>query len=124
MSYSETLMDHFSSPRNQGLMPDPDRVGRAGSPGRGPFLILYLRLGGGRVSEARFQTYGCGATIASGSALTEAITGREVGECLRLTAQDLIDALDGMPPTKLHAPELAIVALRDALAPRPESTRD
>jgi nitrogen fixation NifU-like protein len=117
MSYSETLMDHFASPRNAGALADPDRVGRAGSPGRGPFLILYLRLDGGRVAEARFQTYGCGATIASGSALTELITGRDVGECLALTTDGLIEALDGVPPTKLHGPALAIAALRDALGP-------
>jgi len=117
VSYSETLMDHFSSPRNRGLLDHPDRVGRSGAPGRGPFLILHLRLDGRRVAQAGFQTYGCGATIASGSILTEMVTGREIEECLGITSADLIEALDGMPSTKLHAPELAVTALRDALSP-------
>lgn len=116
MSYSETLMEHFGSPRNNGPMPDADRMGRAGTPGRGPFLILYLKLDGPRVSAARYQSHGgCGATVAAGSVLTELVTDRPVDDCLKLTPDDLIDALDGVPPTKLHAPALAIAALRDAL---------
>jgi nitrogen fixation protein NifU and related proteins len=63
--FSDTFMDHFSSPRNSGPMESPDQVGHAGAPGRGPFLILYLRVGDGRISDAKFQTYGCGATMGS-----------------------------------------------------------
>lgn len=113
--FSDTFMDHFSSPRNSGPMEPADLVGHAGAPGRGPFLILYLRMGDGRVSEAKFQTYGCGATIAAGSMLTEMIAGRSIHDCLELTDQSLIDALDGVPANKLHGPALAITALRDAL---------
>lgn len=113
--YSDTLMDHFSSPRNSGPMAGPDLVGHAGTPGSGPFLILYLRMDGETVAGASFQTYGCGPTIASGSVLTEAVAGRTVAECLGLTHQDIVDALDGVPADKLHGPALAIAALRDAL---------
>jgi NifU-like protein involved in Fe-S cluster formation len=113
--YSETLMDHFTSPRNSGPMPDPDAVGHAGTPGRGAFMILYLRLAGGVVTEARFQTFGCGVSIASGSVLTELVARRPISECLALTAADVIAALDGVPPDKLHGPALAIGALHDAL---------
>jgi nitrogen fixation protein NifU and related proteins len=113
--YSDTLMDHFTAPRNSGVLDSPDFTGHAGTPGRGPFLILYLRIGGDQILAARFQTYGCGPTIASGSVLTEMITGRSVNHCLELTAQSLIDSLDGVPPDKLHSPALAIAALRDAL---------
>jgi nitrogen fixation NifU-like protein len=113
--YSETLMDHFTSPRNSGPMPDPDVVGRAGTPGQGAFMILYLHLAGEVVTEARFQTVGCGVSIASGSVLTELIQGREIPECLDLAATDVIAALDGVPPNKAHGPALAISALRDAL---------
>ncbi len=113
--YSDTLMDHFTSPRNSGALESPDSTGRAGAPGRGPFLILYLRMKGNQVLAAKFQTYGCGPTIACGSVLTEMITGRSVTDCLELTAQTLIDALDGVPADKLHSPALAIAALRDAL---------
>jgi nitrogen fixation protein NifU and related proteins len=113
--YSDTLMDHFTSPRNSGPMEASDLVGHAGSPGRGPFLILYLRMDGETVARATFQTHGCGPTIASGSVLTETVAGRTVAECLGLTDQDIIDALDGVPGHKLHGPALAIAALRDAL---------
>jgi nitrogen fixation NifU-like protein len=113
--YSETLMDHFLSPRNSGPMENPDAVGHAGTPGRGAFMILYLRLAEGAIAEARFQTFGCGVSIASGSVLTELIQGRPITECLALAVTDLIAALDGVPPDKLHGPALAIGALRDAL---------
>ena len=113
--YSDMLMEHFTSPRNAGALDSPDSTGHAGAPGRGPFLILYLRMKGNQVLAAKFQTYGCGPTIACGSVLTELITGRSVNECLELTADTLIDALGGIPPDKLHSPALAIAALRDAL---------
>jgi nitrogen fixation NifU-like protein len=113
--YSETLMDHFTAPRNSGPMLDPDAVGHAGTPGRGAFMILYLRLAEGIVAEARFQTVGCGVSIASGSVLTELILGRPIADCLALEATDLIAALEGVPSNKLHGPALALGALRDAL---------
>jgi nitrogen fixation NifU-like protein len=113
--YSDILMDHFFAPRNGGRMEGPDRVGQAGTPGQGPFMVLYLRLDGDRVTEARFQTYGCGPAIAAGSMLTVLVTGRTVAECLALTAEELTEALGGVPPEKQHCPALAIQALRAAL---------
>jgi nitrogen fixation protein NifU and related proteins len=113
--YSEILMDHVLAPRNTGVMEEPDLTGHAGTPGRGAFLILYLKVQGDRVAAARYQTYGCGPTIAAGSMLTELIAGRTLDECRALTTEDLIAALDGVPPDKLHCPALAIGALRDAL---------
>jgi nitrogen fixation NifU-like protein len=113
--HSDTFMDHFLAPRNSGAMAEPDRTGHAGAPGQGPFLILYLRIDGENVVEARFQTYGCGTAIASGSALTELIAGRSLIECREITQDRLIEALDGVAPDKLHGPALAIAALRDAL---------
>ena len=83
------------------------------TPGRGPYVALYLRLTGDVISEARFQTHGCGVSIACGSMLTEMITSRAAGECLELTPEDLSAALDGVPGTKLHCPVLAIAALRE-----------
>jgi NifU-like protein involved in Fe-S cluster formation len=113
--YSDTFMDHFLSPHNSGAINDPDRTGHAGVPGQGPFMILYLRIAEGRVAEAKFQTYGCGTAIASGSVLTDLITSRSLEDCAHLTDQHVIQALDGVPPDKLHGPALAIAALRDAL---------
>jgi NifU-like protein involved in Fe-S cluster formation len=113
--YSDTLMDHFLAPRNSGPLESPDVTGHAGAPGRGPFLILYLRIEGNKVTAARFQTYGCGPSIACGSMLTELIIGRSVADCSRLTIETLIECLDGVPAEKRHSPALAIAALRDAL---------
>jgi nitrogen fixation NifU-like protein len=113
--FSDTLMDHVLSPRNSGVMEAPDLTGVAGTPGRGAFLVLYLKIEGGRIAAARYRTYGCGPTIAAGSMLTELILGRTIGACLELTAEDLIEALDGVPPDKRHCPALAIGALRNAL---------
>jgi NifU-like protein involved in Fe-S cluster formation len=104
--FSETLMDHVTSPRNSGVMELPDLTGMAGTPGNGPFMILSLRVREGRITAAEFQTYGCGPTIASGSMLTEMIIGRTIEERTKLTAQDLILALDGVPPDKLHGSAL------------------
>lgn len=113
--YSDVLMEHFQSPHNNGPMDAPDAVGLVGVPGQGPFLLLALRLRNGRVAEARYQTNGCGATIASGSVLTEMILGRAVEECLALTTERLTDALGGVPPDKAHCPAMAVAALNNAL---------
>jgi nitrogen fixation NifU-like protein len=113
--FSDILMDHVTAPRNTGVMENPDLTGMAGSPGRGAFLVLCLRVRDGRIAEAKFQTYGCGPTIAAGSMLTEMILGRTVEECREVTADQLIEALDGVPPDKLHCPALAIGALRNAI---------
>jgi NifU-like protein involved in Fe-S cluster formation len=113
--FSEVLMDHFLAPRNTGVMEAPDVVGRVGTLGQGPFMVLFLRLKEGRITEAKFQTYGCGTTIACGSMLTEMVAEKNVEECLGLTSEQLADAIGGVPPDKLHSPILAIAALRDAL---------
>jgi nitrogen fixation NifU-like protein len=114
--FSETLMDHFASPRNVGTMDNPECIGQAGTLGQGPFMTLYLRLDSDYVCDARYRTMGCGVSIASGSALTELIIGQTISECLSLTPESIADALDGVPPDKAHGPVLAITALRDALA--------
>jgi len=79
-------------------------------------MVLFLKLEDGRIAAAKYQTYGCGPTIASGSMLTQIIAGRTIAECRELTVEDLVQALDGVPPDKLHCPALAIRALRDALS--------
>ena len=114
--YSETMMDHVLSPRNGGVLEQPDLTGHAGTPGRGAFLILYLRIQGDRIAAAKYHTVGCGPTIACGSMLSELVLGRSIAECWELTTEDLIGALDGVPPDKLHCPALAIGTLPDALS--------
>jgi len=114
--YSEILTDHVITPRNGGVMENPDLTGHAGAPGRGAFMILFLGLRDERITAAKYHTVGCGPTIASGSMLTELIVGRTIAECRELTAEHLIEALDGVPPDKLHCPALAVAALHDALS--------
>jgi NifU-like protein involved in Fe-S cluster formation len=114
--YSETTMDHVMAPRNGGVMESPDLTGHAGTPGRGAFMILFLRLQGDRVASAKYHTVGCRPTIACGSALSELVVGRSIEECRGLTAGHVISALDGVPLDKLHCPAMAIAALRDALS--------
>ena len=115
-SYSETMMDHVLSPRNGGVMDNPRLTGRAGTPGRGAFMVLYLGVENDRISGAKYHTVGCGPTIASGSMLSEMVVGRSIEECRELTAEKLTEALDGLPPDKLNCPALAVAALRDALS--------
>ena len=110
--FSETLMEHFQSPRNSGRMESPDVVGLAGVPGQGRYLVLYVRLAGEQISQAQFECHGCGVTIACGSILTELISGKALTDCERLTAADLVEALDGVPPDRGDCPEFAIHALR------------
>src|SRR5262249_17487220 len=104
--YSETLTEHVMAPRNSGAIDSPDLSGHAGAPGQGSFMILYLKLHDDRIAAAKYHTVGCGPTIASGSVLTEMILGKSLAECQALTADDLIRALDGVPPDKLHCPAL------------------
>lgn len=114
--FSATVMDHFQSPRNQGRLEAPNLVGVAGVPGRGPYLVLHLGLNEDRITDAGFQCHGCGATIASGSMLTELVLGRTVAEAQAFDAATVLDALDGLPADKRHCAGLAVNALRQALA--------
>jgi nitrogen fixation NifU-like protein len=114
--YSDTMMDHVLSPRNGGVMEHPDLTGHVGTPGRGAFLILFLRVADGRITGAKYHTVGCGPTIACGSMLSELVVGRTIADCRELTTDDLIGALEGVPPDKLHCPAMAIAALHDALS--------
>ncbi len=91
--YSDTLMDHFTSPRNIGRMESPDRVGIAGTPGQGPFMVLCLKLQNDIVEDAKYQTHGCGVTVAAGSALTELIISGSLDQCRSITVEHLTASL-------------------------------
>jgi len=116
VSYSPIVSEHFLHPRNAGEMADPDVVGQAGSPGQGEFVIIQLRRQGDRIQEARFQTFGCGPAIAACSLLTEWATGKTLEEAEQMTTERLVELLGGLPADKVFCAELAISALRDALA--------
>ena len=132
MRYSPTLVDHFLNPRNAGLMREADGSGSDEYAGCGDLTRFYLRIREGRASEARFQSYGCGPTIAAasittelalGRTLDELAAGRAVEDLATLKAQEIEDALDGLPEDRKHAAEVAAGAMRaaalDALSRRP-----
>jgi nitrogen fixation NifU-like protein len=112
--YSPTLVEHFLNPRNAGLMREPDGVGVEEYEGCGDQARFYLRVRDGRVVEARFQTYGCGPTIATASAASERVTGRTLEALLSLKPQEIEDAVDGLPDDRKHAADVVVGALRAA----------
>ena len=115
MSYSDTFKDHLANPRRVGELADANAVAEQTNPVCGDRLRLSLILREGRIEAARFLAYGCAPTLACGSALAEMIEGMTGEEAARLTRQEIIDALDGLPSRKRHAAALAIETLRAAL---------
>jgi nitrogen fixation NifU-like protein len=114
MRYSPKLVEHFLDPRNAGLMRDADGCGSDEYAECGDLARFYLKVREGRLAEARFQAYGCGPTIAAASVATELVAGRAVEELLLLKAQEIEDALDGLPEDRKHAAEVAAGAMRAA----------
>jgi nitrogen fixation NifU-like protein len=112
--YSATLVEHFLNPRNAGLMRTPDGVGVEEYAGCGDLARFFLRVQDGRVREVRFQTYGCGPTIAAASAASERVSGRAVEELVNLKPQEVEDAVDGLPDDRKHAADVVAGALRAA----------
>ena len=113
--YSETLLDHFRTPRNVGMMRSPDAVGESEDPSCGDLARFYLRIEGDLVREARFQTYGCGPSIAASSVATELVRDRPVGALDELTPEAVEKALGGLPEDRRHAATMVVDALRGAL---------
>ncbi len=114
--YNEKVVDHFNNPRNVGELTDADAVGENGSFKCGDTMKIYLKVKDDIIEDVRFQTYGCGAAIASSSMLTEMIKGKTIDEALQVSNQDVADELGGLPPLKLHCSNLAADALHDAIA--------
>ena len=113
--YSEKVMDHFRNPQNAGELADADGVGVAGNSKCGDIMKIYLKIDGGVVSDVKFETFGCGSAIASSSMATEMIKGKPLTEVLQLTNQAVAEALDGLPPHKLHCSVLAEEAVKAAV---------
>ena len=114
MRYSPTLIEHFRHPRNAGMMRDPDGMGESEYPECMDLARVYLRVRDGRVTEARFQTYGCGPTIAASSAATELIQGLAVEELLELADARVEAAVGGLPADRAHAAQVVTAAIRAA----------
>lgn len=121
--YNEKVIDHFSNPRNVGEMPEADIVGESGSFKCGDTMKIYLKIEKERISEVKFQTFGCGAAIASSSMLTEMVKGKTLEEAQRVTNEDVALELGGLPPLKMHCSNLAADALRDAITKYRKNTK-
>lgn len=114
--YSEKVMDHFKNPRNMGEIENPQGVGTVGNAKCGDIMRMYLDIDeNGVIREAKFKTFGCGAAIATSSMATELVTGKTVKEALLVTNRAVMEALDGLPPAKVHCSLLAEEAIHAAL---------
>ena len=113
--YSKKFLDHFNNPRNVGVIEGAEGVGTEKNAVCGDTMTLYLRMEDGVISEVRFQTLGCSASIAASSVTTELVTGKSLSEARSITRHSIAEALDGIPPAKLHSAVLAIDALGLAL---------
>jgi len=122
--YSEQVLDHFAHPRNVGELPDANGVGTVGNPVCGDIMKMYIKVEDGIIVDARFQTFGCGAAIATSSIATELIKGKSVEEALRLTNKAVAEALGGLPPVKMHCSLLAEEAVRAAIEDYHHRTKD
>jgi nitrogen fixation NifU-like protein len=113
--YSEKVMEHFRNPRNVGEIENPDGTGHVGNPVCGDIMELYIRVKNGVIADAKFKTFGCGAAIATSSMITEMIKGKSIEEALKISNHAVAEALDGLPPIKMHCSVLAEEALRSAI---------
>ena len=113
--YTETVMDHFTHPRNVGEIPDASGVGEVGNAKCGDIMKRYLKIKDDRIEDAKFETFGCGSAIASSSMATELIKGKTVDEALAVTNKQVVDALGGLPAYKLHCSVLAEESIKAAV---------
>ena len=114
--YSAKVMDHFANPRNVGELPDANGVGEVGNAKCGDIMRIYLKIEDNTIQDVKFMTFGCGAAIATSSMATELIKGKTIDQALQLTNKAVVEALDGLPPVKIHCSVLAEQAVKAALA--------
>jgi nitrogen fixation NifU-like protein len=113
--YSEKVMDHFTNPRNVGEMPDADGIGAEGNPVCGDAMKIFIKVKDNVITDVKFQTFGCGAAIAVSSMVTEMAKGMTLEEASKITKASLAEALDGLPPQKMHCSNLGADALHKAI---------
>jgi len=113
--YSEKVMDHFRNPRNVGELPDADGIGEVGNPACGDIMKIYLKIKDNKIEDIKFKTFGCGAAIATSSMVTEMVKGKSLEEALTISNKQVAEALDGLPPIKMHCSNLAADALHAAI---------
>ena len=113
--YSEKVLDHFTNPRNVGALEDASGVGTVGSAKCGDIMKVYLKIENDVIIDAKFKTFGCGAAVATTSMATEMVIGKTISEAMQITNKVVMEALDGLPPEKIHCSCLAEEALQAAL---------
>ncbi len=113
--YSEKVMDHFENPRNVGVIEDADGIGTVGNPVCGDVMKMYIKVKDGIITDVKFKTFGCASAIATSSMATELIKGKSISEALTLTNKAVAEALDGLPPVKMHCSVLAEEAIKAAI---------
>lgn len=113
--YSKKVMDHFMNPRNVGEIPDANGIGQVGNPVCGDIMKMYLKIENNVIVDVKFKTFGCGAAVATSSMATELIKGKTVDEALDITNRSVAEALDGLPPIKMHCSNLAEQAIKAAI---------
>jgi len=113
--YSAKVMEHFQNPRNVGEIENADGVGEIGNPVCGDIMTLYIKVKDDRIVDAKFKTFGCGAAIATSSMVTELVKGKTLAEAEKISRNTVAEALDGLPPIKMHCSNLAADALHKAI---------
>lgn len=113
--YSEKVMDHFFNPRNVGTIEDADAIGEVGNAKCGDIMKMYMKIENNVIVDVKFQTFGCGAAVATSSMITELIKGKSVDEALEISNKQVAEALDGLPPIKMHCSNLAESAVKAAV---------
>ena len=116
MLYSDKVLEHFANPHNVGEIPDADGVGEVGNAKCGDIMKMYLKIKDDVIEDAKFKTFGCGAAIATSSMATDMIKGSTIEDALKLSNQAVVEALDGLPASKIHCSVLAEQAVKAALA--------
>lgn len=115
MLYTDKVLDHFTNPRNVGELEDADGIGEVGNAKCGDIMKMYIKVKDGIITDVRFKTFGCGAAVATSSIATELIVGKSIDDALKLSNKAVVEALDGLPPSKVHCSVLAEQAIKSAV---------
>jgi len=115
MTYTNKVLEHFQHPHNQGVIKDADSVGEAGNPVCGDVMKIYLKIKADKIADIKFETLGCAAAIAVSSMLTDIVKGKSLPEAQKVSKDDIVKELGGLPEPKIHCSMLAIDALKQAI---------
>jgi nitrogen fixation NifU-like protein len=115
VGYSKKVMEHFTNPKNVGVIENADGYGKVGNPVCGDLMEIYIKVKDDIITDIKFKTFGCGSAIATSSMITELAKGKHVDEAYKITRNDVANELDGLPPQKMHCSNLAADALQEAI---------